>query len=191
MKYVIILLLYFPLVGFSQTFNYTVSANNASIGNLTVTKVQSENSTEIEVVCDIKIKLFISIDLKYRLNSTYKNNELVFSSVTVYVNGKIHSTSTAEKNGEYYTLTKDGHSSRYLHKITYSGALLYFIEPKGLTNIFSEFSNSNKSIKSIKNNEYQIVNPKNGHLSIYKYKNGILENTIIHHTLLTFSLTKK
>jgi len=135
--------------------------------------------------------LFISIDLKYKLNCTYKNDELLYSSVTTYVNGAIHSTSKTEKNGAYYTLTKNGHPSKYLNKITFSGALLYYHEPKGLTKIFSEFDNLDKPVKSIGINEYQITNPKNGYLSEYTYKNGILESSTNHHTLLTFKLTKK
>ena len=115
----------------------------------------------------------------------------MYSSVTTFVNGKIHSTSKTEKIGNYYTITKNGHTSKYLNEIAFSGALLYYREPKGLTNIYSEFDNLEKPIKNIGINEYQITNPKNGYLSEYKYKNGVLVSTTNHHTLLTFKLTKE
>lgn len=176
----------------SQTFDYTITSNNNYIGDLKVTKtVLNKNTFQIEAVSEVKVKIFIKINLKYNLNCTYKNNELLFSSVTTYVNGKIHSTSKTEKMGDYYTITKNGHSSKYLNKITFSGALLYYREPKGLLNIYSEFDNLEKPIKNTGINNYQIINPKDGHLSEYTYKNGILMSTTNHHILLTFKLTKK
>ena len=191
MKNIIILFLLISSIGNSQTLHYKITSKDSYIGDLKVTKILSNNTLQIEVISDIKIKLFISIDFKYKLNCTYKNNELLYGSVTTYVNGKIHSTSKTEKIGEYYTITKDGHSSKYLNKIAFSGALLYYYEPKGLTSIYSEFDNIDKPIKKIGVNEYQITNPKNGHLSEFLYKNGVLVSATNHHTLLTFKLTKK
>ncbi len=191
MKKIFFLFLLFSSIVNSQTLQYKITSNDSYIGNLKVTKTSINNTLQIEVISEVKVKLFISIDLKYKLNCTYKNNELLFSSVTTYVNGKIHSTSETEKIGDYYIITKNGHSSKFLGKIPFSGALLYYREPKRLTNIFSEFDNLKKPIKNIGINEYQITNPKNGHLSEYKYKNGVLVSTTNHHTLLTFKLTKE
>ncbi|MFK5981617.1 MAG: hypothetical protein QM499_01795 [Flavobacteriaceae bacterium] len=191
MKKIFFLFLLFSCIVNSQTLHYKIMSNNSYIGDLKVTKTSNKDAFQIEVISEVKVKLFISIDLKYKLNCTYKNNELFYSSVTTYVNGKIHSTSKTEKIGDYYSITKNGHSSKFLDKIPFSGALLYYSEPKGLTNIFSEFDNLKKPIKNIGINEYQITNPKNGHLSEYKYKNGVLMSTTNHHTLLTFKLTKE
>lgn len=179
------------IVGHSQTLQYSIIANDANIGDLKVTKSVDGNVLQIEIISEVKVKLFISVDLKYRLNCTYQNGELFYSAVTTYVNGKIHSTSRAEKDGAYYTLTKEGHSSKYLKPITFSGALLYFSEPNSRTNLFSEFDDSDKPIKSIGTHEYQITNPENGQMNEYKYKNGVLESTTVHHKLLTFFLKKK
>ncbi len=191
MKIITFLFLLFPIIGNSQTLHYKVTANDNYIGDLKVSKTLNKDILQIEVISEVKVNLFISINLKYKLNCTYKNDELFFSSVTTYVNGKIHSYSKTEKNGEYYTITNDGHSSKYLNKITFSGALLYYREPKNLTYIYSEFDNINKPIKKTGTTEYQITNPENGHLSEYNYENGILVSTTNHHTLLTFKLTKK
>jgi len=166
------------------------TSKNSYIGNLEVTKNLNDDLLQIEVISDVKVKLFISIDLKYKLNCTYKNNELFYSSVTTYINGNIHSTSETKKIGDYYTITKNGHSSKYIDKITFSSALLYHQEPKGLTDLYSEFENFNKSIKSIGPHEYQISTPKKGGLSTFSYKNDVLMSLTNHHALLTFKLTK-
>ncbi len=191
MKGIIILFLILPFLGNSQTLNYEITVNKSAIGNLSVTKKETSNTLQIEIISQVKLKLYSSIDFKYRLDCTYKDKELIFASVTTYLNGNIHTTNKIEKVGEYYTTTKDGHSSKFLNKITYSGALLYFNEPKEIASIFSEFDLIVKPIKRISNNKYQIKNPQNRHLSEYTYKNGILETSTNHHSLITFTLSKK
>jgi len=174
----------------SQTMNYKITSKETTIGNLSVKRTADNNTVQIEVLSEIEVKLFITIDIKYKLNSTYKNNELFFSSVTTYVNDKVNSITTTKKNEEYYSVTKDEHSTKYLNEIKISDALLYFVEPKGMTKLFSEFDGISKSIKKIGKNKYQIRNPKNGNVGEYQYKNGILQSSINYHNLMTFSLTK-
>jgi len=190
-KIILIIFLLTVFISNSQSLHYKITSNKSYIGNLKVTKTIKNDVLQIEALSEVRVKLFIPIGLKYKLSCRYKNNELQYSMVTTFVNGKIHSTSKTEKTGNYYTITKDGHSSKFLNSIAFSGALLYYFEPEGLAKIFSEFDNLEKPIKSIGTNQYQITNPKNGHLSEYKYKDGILESTTNHHTLLTFKLTKQ
>ncbi len=176
---------------FTQTFTYAISSGKNHIGTLQAIKTVTNDRTQISVNSKVKVKLFISIDFEYKLNATYKNGQLLFGSVTTYVNGKVHSTSTTEKSNDYYTIEKDGHQSTFFDKITYSGALLYFEEPKGISTLFSEFDTINKPIRLIATGEYQLTNPKNGRLSEYLYKNGILISTTNHHSLMTFTMTKQ
>ena len=177
--------------GHSQTLQYDIFSNETHIGDLKVVKASSKDIVQIEVTSEVHVKLFIEINLTYKLNCTYKNNKLWYSSVTTFVNGKVHSTSKTEKVGNYYTIVKNGHSSKFMDDIDFSGALLYFEEPKGIKQIFSEFDNIYKPINSIGSHEYQIVNPKNDYLSEYQYQNGILKSTTNHHKLLTFTLKLK
>ena len=185
------LLLLVPFITFSQVLKYKITANDTYLGELTATRSYKDDITEIEVISKVKVNLFIKVNLTYKLNCTYKNNELLFSSVTTYVNGKLHSTSVTKKNEENYTITKDGHSSLYYNKINYSGALLYFVEPKGKSKIYSEFDNFDKPLQETATHRYETENPKNGHISNYIYKNGELQSSTIHHTLLTFSIIKE
>lgn len=189
LKFILFLIFYLQ-VTFSQTSIYKIRSGETSIGNLSVTQNKQKGLTEINVTSQVKVKLFIEIDLKYKLSSTYKDSEFIFGSVTTYVNGKVHTTTTTEKTGDYYTITKDGHQSKFLNKINYSGAMLYFNEPKDISLIYSEFDAINKPIKLIETQKYQVTNPKNGRLSEYIYKDGVMVSSVIHHALLTFTLTK-
>jgi hypothetical protein len=191
MKNIIVLFFLLSFVGHSQTLEYSISSKDHPIGKLVVTKTEKNDVLQIEVTGEFKVHVLVSIDVKYKLNCTYKNQELIYSSVTTYSNGKVHSTSTTDKTGDYYTVTKDGHSSKYIDKITFSGALLYFKEPKGVSSVYSEFDDIDKSINKIGENEYQISNPNNGDFSKSTYKNGVLETSTVHSKFLTFTATKK
>ena len=165
-------------------------SKDTQIGELDVSKNENANIVQIEVESNVHVKLFIDVDFKYKLNCTYKNDVLIYSAVTTYVNGRVHSTSTTEKTGDSYTVTKNSHTSKFMKNITFSGALLYFTEPKNIKELFSEFDNIDKPIHKIANHAYQIVNPSDGRLSEYYYKNGVLERTTNHHKFLTFTLIK-
>ena len=178
-------------VGNAQTYKYEIVANSHSIGHLTATKTDSENGFKVEVRSDVKVHLFIKTELSYVLVSNYKNNELVSGKVIVYVNGKVHSTTSLEKTGDFYSLITDDDVSKYYKKILYSSALYYFVEPNNISNMFSEFSNTERTIKALGDDKYEIADPDNGHISKYSYSNGILQNAVIHHTLMTFELNKQ
>ena len=191
MKYkIIFLIVLFSNLSIAQTANYKVTSAGIYLGNMTVSKTTTNNVVDIKIVSDVKVKLFLSIDLKYRLNCTYKNNILIYSSVTTYVNGSKHSSVITEKKGQSYIITEDGHASKYLKSIYYSGALLYFDEPKNQNILYSEFTVYDKIIKSIGQNSYLVTDKNTGHKSTYNYKNGILILATIEHTLMTFKMTK-
>ena len=192
MKYLIILILVFvSFIGKTQTLTYDLFAKDHHIGELTVTKTEKENICKIEVLSIVSVHLFIKIELSYKLVSIYKNNELESGSVVVFVNGKEHSKTTVEKTGDFYTLTDGKHSKKLFDIITYSGARFYFTEPANINHLFSEFSNNVKPIKEIGENEYQVTDPEKGYKSEYIYKDGILQKSVIHHTLLTFKMEKQ
>jgi hypothetical protein len=184
------MLVLFSVFANAQSMKYTITANQHPIGNLTVIKTQNNNSFKIEVKSDVQVHLFMKIDFTYNLVSIYKNDELITGSVTTFVNGKEHSASKVEKNGNYYSLTQKSHITEYPDKINYSGALLYFKEPVNVDKFFSEFSNIAKPMQLIGENEYQVTDPESGHKSEYIYRDGLLHRAVIHHTLMTFELTK-
>ncbi len=186
-----ILFLSFSCTVSSQTLNYEITSGKSHIGEFSIKRLEKNDIVQINGVGEVRVSFFFSFDIKFKLSCTYKENELLFSSVTTYVNGDINSTNIIEKNGDNYSITEDGHLSKLFGKINYSGALLFFREPKKTNTVFSEYDNIENPISEIKENEYQIAYPTDGYRGKYKYKNGVLETTTIDHTLITFTLTRK
>jgi len=192
-NYIFILLAFILLTSQlnAQTMVYDITSKNNHLGQLSITKTQEKDLIKIEATSEVKVHLFISIDLKYKLTANYRNDSLIFSSVTTYVNGKLHSSRTTEKTGENYSVTKDGHLSKLYYPISYSGALLYWQEPINVANVYSEFDSIEKPIEVLGPGTYKLTDPKSGHLSKYYYSNGRLVKATIEHTLMSFTLTKR
>jgi len=191
-------LLFFSFLAFScilnaQTLTYEIVSGNSHLGELIVTHTENkENQTlKINIVSNVVFDLFKTINLKYELNTVFNAGKFYYSSVIIYINGKEHSSTITEQKDEYYTISKNGKSTLYLKNITYSGALLYFKEPIGILKIFSEFDGFEKQVKRLEVNHYQVINSKNGQKSEYYYHEGILQEAIIHHPLMSFKLTQK
>lgn len=181
----------FLFFGNSQTLDYDIISKEHSIGHLTTTKTVKDSIVQIDVVSEVSVRILIKIDVKYKLQSTYKNNELFFSSITTYVNGKVHSTCKTERTGNHYTITKDGQTTKFFNKIDFSNALLYYEAPKNQSTIFSEANGFEKQVKQNGVNTYDLVNPDNQRISMYNYTDGILKKATIHNEFMTFILIKK
>lgn len=187
-KIILLLLLLISYFGFSQTQIYSIYTKNRQLGNLIVERTKKDSLYQIEINSNVSFRIIMKIELTYKINCTYQDDELLFSSSTTYVNGKINSSLKTEKDGNYYEVTRDGLVTKYEKPIRFSGALSYFKEPVDISNIYSDFYGYNKSIERINDHIYKITNPKNGQVSEYFYENGILTKAIIHHFLMTIRL---
>jgi len=187
--------IFFSFQLFSQTvvdsLQYKITTENGiSLGRLKVIQNKVDDVIETNVTSRTKIKLFVTVDLTYNLYSIYKDKHLFHSLVSVYLNKRLHSKTKVDRIGDTYQIFKNGQKT-YLNKVViYSGSLLYFKEPLGLTQIFSEFDGLIKSIDKIGPHQYRITNPINGKTSIYEYQDGILKQIIIHHKLLNVKIER-
>lgn len=180
--------IFISFFGYSQTLVYSISTKNKQLGNLRVERSKIDSIYQINVNSTIEFKFFIKIILNYKLNCFYKENELIYSSVSSYVNGKLNSSIKTEKLDKHYKVTLDGQSSIYLQDIGLSGAMSYYKEPLDMSTLYSDFYGYDKKVEMISEHNYKITNPKNGQVSEYFYKNGILKQAIIHHFLMSFTL---
>ena len=60
-----------------------------------------------------------------------------------------------------------------------------------MSTVYSEIDNIKKPIKNVGFNEYNLTDPKSGHISDYYYSKGLLDKAVIRHTLMNFELTRR
>ncbi len=194
-KYLLYIFIFLSTQLFSQTvtdsLHYNITTDNGlSLGHLKVMQNKVDEIIETNVTSQTKIKLFVTVDLTYHLYSIYKDKHLIHSLVSVFLNKRLHSKTKVDRIGNTYQIFKNGQKANLDRAVIYSGSLLYFKEPIGLTQIFSEFDGLIKSIDQIGAHQYRITNPVNGKTSIYHYQDGILQQIIIHHKLLTVKIER-
>ncbi|MBC7451871.1 MAG: hypothetical protein H7259_10315, partial [Cytophagales bacterium] len=153
---------------------YDVEIQGKVAGWMTSTKTVSSDKSEIKFLIDSKVEVdfLTKIDVRYNLESIFKNNFLNISRLVNIVNKDTQTYTRLQWDGiRYQTWNKD--KSEYINaqKIVYSIGCLYFKEPVGLTTLFSEKYLAFCPIT--KNGEYYTVSFPDGNKSIYKYQNGI------------------
>ena len=174
----------------AQTYKYEIFSKDKKIGTIEGTISKKANITKVDIVALGEIDFILTEHVKYKLNSMYKDGELVFSSATIFLNNKAHFSSVVKKEADYYIIDKNEHKESFTDPINYSGALLYFIEPKTFTRIFSEIDNVEKDIIKESKDTYKIINPDTEKASYFTYENGILKTANIHHTYIDVEINR-
>jgi hypothetical protein len=172
----------------AQNFNYEIKSDDKIIGSLTVTITKKNDTEDSEVKSEVILPM--GIKYGYELKSNFNKKVLIKSGLVIYLNGKVHSSSSTIKKGSYYAIKNDGKKSKYIGIIKYSESLLYTIEPIGKHAIYSDFLGLDKSIKKLEENTYEFVNKSNGNKSMYTYKNGVLESANIEYGIIRFSVNR-
>ncbi len=112
--------LFFCFFTFTLSANelvYNISSSGTSIGQIKITKTITDDVVEITAKSEVKVNLFLSLDVSYSLHTIYKNNELISSTVTTYVNGKEHSKTLTKRFNQYYLITSDDDSKKLCNHI--------------------------------------------------------------------------
>ncbi len=183
-------LLFSIVVSNAQTYKYEIIAKGKKVGIIEGSFLRKDSIIEVNISALGEIHFIITEHVQYKLSALYKNRVLLFSSATIFLNGKAHFSSIVKKEGDYYIIDKNEHKSTFSGSIKYSGALLYFIEPEKFTKIFSEIDNIEKDISKVGEHTYKIVNPATEKASFFTYEKGILKTADIHHSYIDFKINR-
>ena len=168
-----------------RTARYNVRVLGKDVGTLSVSEKINGSDLHIYAITDVEVKIIFTYRIRYVQNSTYRNGELLRSSLQTYKKGKVNSSTELIRQGNGYLLVEEGDTTFVNTHIKYSGSLLYFHEPSGVSELYYEISGKKKPIAQTHSNTYQVVDPRNGRESIYEYKNGVLQRSAIEQKLAT------
>jgi len=168
---------------------YNIHAMGMDVGTITVNQQITGNKITVEAISEVEVRIIFKIKVKYIQTSTYVNGILQQSLLKTYKKDAVNSTTHLVKQGDGYTLEKDGKITRINDIIKYSGSLLYFHEPKNVKVLYFEINGEKTKVETVKTHEYLITDPNNGNKNEYTYKNGVLKNAIIKHTMANVYLT--
>jgi hypothetical protein len=173
-----------------RTAKYRIRVLGMNIGEYTVTQKTMNGDISIEAITDVEVKIIFTYRVRYVQHSLYRHGSLWSCHVQTIKNGKVNSDMQLEKQGEAYLLLEDGDSTFIHDNITYSGSLLYFNEPKEVSDIYNERSGEKKPLKCVADHTYIITDEKDNKTNEYHYKDGILVRAELMHPLATIHLER-
>lgn len=178
----------FCLSANAQTYlrNYKVESSDKLVGKIAATRAVDGDYVQYDVTSTVVMTILFEIKVEYKLQATYKNDVLVSSSATVYLNGRTQSDMNCERTGDHYTLLSDGHTTRIYEDIKWSSAKLYFNKPDDVRKVFSETDGTFKTLSKTSDGKYLLKDPeKDANINTYSYSSDQgLNQIIIERSLL-------
>ena len=166
-----------------KTVSYTIINRNDSVGNMQAVQKISGDDIVYNLSSLVEIRMLISIRVHLLEEAHYHKEKMVLSTSKRTVNEKLRGSKQTKATNEGYLITDDGEQSRLNQKsISYDFPRLYFKEPAGISQIYSDYYQKVLTIKIIKPHVYQINLPEGGS-NTYYYENGVCQKADLHSTL--------
>ena len=174
----------------AQKMEFAVYQEYKRIGTITARKTTEEDISVYEVETRLSFRLLMPQRLVYTSRAVYKGSVLQSSTAKSWLNDKLHHSCTTSRKGDGYEVQNDKEQSHHAGKISYSGVLLYFFEPKTVSKVFSEMTGQMNSLHAQGSGKYELVDSKSKRKQTYIYQNGHLQQAILTHVLLDLSVKR-
>jgi uncharacterized membrane protein YbaN (DUF454 family) len=167
---------------------YDILYKDRDVGDLVATYSEKGKYADLVVKSKVTAKLIMKVEVSYTMKVKFVDNEMYSSSVVTYVNGNVRNSIKVTRKKDHYLVDEKGELRKYYGKISITDGLLCVKEPLNTDHIFSEFDAIDKPLNSLGNHTYKMTNPQNNNYTVYNYKNGILQQSVVHYTLASFTI---
>lgn len=179
-----------PEYGSVKKIIYTITQKGKPIGSIKAVKTTKGDEVDYDVETMMDVKVLLTQHIKYHSAVRYKAGKLLNSLSKSYVNGKLHQTCNVTRSNEQYHVQTDKQTNIIDNEITYSGTMLYFIEPKNINTVFSEMTGQVNTIKKATDANFILTDAKSKKQNYYWYKNGILDKAHLSHALVDIEIKR-
>ncbi len=180
----------FHLSAQKKILYFNILHNDKVIGTLKAIKDTNDERTIYTDQTIITTHIFTKIEVEYKYEAIYFNNDLIESNVNIFLNGHQKTKTTTEKNNDIYTFYKnDAKENEIDETIQYSTIMLLFNEPKNIAKVYAEEHGVFHNLKKIGDQEYLKTSPE-GKKNNYKYKNNSLLRAEIHAGIVNFTMVR-
>lgn len=155
-----------------ENISFSIIKKNSKIGFINIEKASINKTITYTIDSEVKVKVIFSFSAIGREKSIYKNDILVYSSVFRKLNDKVKlDQSLSFINGKYFLKEKNKKEEISIDIINSNLVTLFFFEPVGIQEIYSDKYKKMVKIIPISKSKYKVVLP-NKSISIYHYENG-------------------
>lgn len=168
---------------FGQEIIYHAFRNGNKIGVLTVNQNCEGERCKYLLNNKVTIKFLITVDIELQFACLYQKGSLIYADIKELRNGSVRDKSYLCWQKDKYLFSKDTDTTTIqLSQQSYSTTVMYFKEPVGLTEVFSERFGKYLDLKQIDTHTYDLVLPNNS-TNTFFYENGECNKIHINHTM--------
>ena len=161
--------------GIAQHYNAYKDGNE--IGRVLATMNTIDGGKQYSVQADVESRMLLKLRVQIFCRNSHGANEVLQTAeYRERATGGFGKVMTTQRQGRGYTVAKNEDlNKRLVGDIVHTSSRLYFEEPIGLRQIFSESNGTMLALESQGNGVYHLHLP-DGYVSIYRYKNGVLQS---------------
>jgi hypothetical protein len=175
----------------AQQMNYEVFLNEKPVGSLLAKRSTKDELINYWIESDVNFRFIFKMNFIYTFETVFHNDMLIRASTRNTVNDDEKGSSKVTWNGKFYQMeVKKERSELKNIRITYSMAMLYFREPRQISQVFSERYARFLSIRPLKEHSYELTMP-DGKKNVYSYVNGICQAVEVQHSVGKISFKLK
>jgi hypothetical protein len=187
--------IYFVLISFilmsAQTLSYDVKALGMKVGSMKITRTLSGSNILYQIESTNHVSyLFGEIDVKHSSSASFLNGVLQKSNSKTDKNGKLESSCETVLSGSVYKIKTHQTIAVYSSPIRYSIFSMYYNEPKGLKEIFSEEYGKMVPISEVKPHRFMVSFP-DGKKYHYDFENGVISDVEVPSAVGTVHMRLK
>lgn len=155
-----------------EKISFSIINRDSSIGFIDIEKTSFNHTTTYIVNSEVKAKVIFNFNAIGREKTIYKEDTLIYSSVYRKLNNKVKlNQSLSFKGGKYIFDNSQKRETLDFEIINRNLVTLFFYEPIGIHEVFSDKYKQKVKITSMGNGMYKLILP-NRDINIYSYKNG-------------------
>jgi len=185
-----IISLLFVLKGHTQTrsLNYQIVRNGDKVGTLHFSETISSEMDYLKMESDVKTRFIFSFKAHASEEAVYYHGVLLRSSIFRQLNGNEKVNKQHQADNRQYIIHKGNNSIiTKNYPITYNMLSLYSKEPESIKSVYSDNFEDFIVIEKEGAHTYRVTLP-DGNYNNYYYKNGILIEVDVHHSLYSASI---
>ncbi len=169
----------------TQILKYEIIMGSSPIGEITAVRTEKDGRVYCKNSSIAAMRIITMQKLTYDFETTYKDGIIESASTLNQLNNNTRTYSNMKWVGDKYEVDVDGKKYDITEPVDYSAVSLYWEEPIGLTQVFSERFGKYLPLKQIKPHFYELTLP-DGKITHYTYEDGICTKVEINHWFRNF-----
>lgn len=165
-----------------KTLKYTVYRHGDEIGWINLSKFDADNHFTINLASEVSVRMLFKFTAKANERAEFMNGKLVHSYIYRKMNGTVKADKHTRFTGNGYEVEEaSGKKELDIKNVSYNMNCLYFKEPVGIAQVYSDNFQQFVPIEKEPEGFYKIKFP-DGNSNKYYYKNGVCSAIHVDHT---------